>query len=81
LRSVRDRRTRAALIGLLAAAVVAGAVVWLERLGSLEDHRELVRHVRHGDVERAAALLKSGYGTYLADILQRQRQSVLNVRS
>ena len=24
--------------------------------------------------ERAAALLKSGYGTYLADILERQRQ-------
>ena len=31
--------------------------------------------------ERAGALLKSGYGTYLADILERQRQSVLNVRS
>jgi glucose-1-phosphate thymidylyltransferase len=30
---------------------------------------------------RANSLLKSGYGTYLADILQRQRQSVLNVRS
>jgi glucose-1-phosphate thymidylyltransferase len=31
--------------------------------------------------QRANSLLKSGYGTYLADILQRQRQSVLNVRS
>ena len=29
--------------------------------------------------ERAAALLKSGYGTYLADILERQRQAALNV--
>ena len=28
--------------------------------------------------QRAHALLKSGYGTYLADILQRQRQSALN---
>jgi glucose-1-phosphate thymidylyltransferase len=31
--------------------------------------------------ERAAALLKSGYGTYLADILERQRQGALDVRS
>jgi glucose-1-phosphate thymidylyltransferase len=31
--------------------------------------------------ERADALLKSGYGTYLAAILQRQRQSVLSVGS
>jgi glucose-1-phosphate thymidylyltransferase len=31
--------------------------------------------------QRANSLLKSGYGTYLAGILQRQRQSVLNVRS
>ena len=31
--------------------------------------------------ERAGALLKSGYGTYLAEILQRQRQSVLSVKS
>ena len=31
--------------------------------------------------QRATALLKSGYGTYLADILERQRQSALNVRS
>jgi glucose-1-phosphate thymidylyltransferase len=29
--------------------------------------------------ERAAALLKSGYGTYLADILERQRQTAVNV--
>jgi glucose-1-phosphate thymidylyltransferase len=28
--------------------------------------------------QRANALLKSGYGTYLADIVRRQRQSVLN---
>jgi glucose-1-phosphate thymidylyltransferase len=28
--------------------------------------------------QRAGALLKSGYGIYLADILERQRQSVLN---
>jgi glucose-1-phosphate thymidylyltransferase len=31
--------------------------------------------------KRAAALLKSGYGTYLADILERQRQGALDVRS
>jgi glucose-1-phosphate thymidylyltransferase len=31
--------------------------------------------------QRAAALLKSGYGTYLADILERQQQGALNVRS
>ena len=29
--------------------------------------------------QRANALLKSGYGKYLADILQRQRQTALNV--
>ncbi len=29
--------------------------------------------------QRANALLKSGYGTYLADILERKRQSTLNV--
>jgi glucose-1-phosphate thymidylyltransferase len=28
--------------------------------------------------ERATALLKSGYGTYLADILERQRRGALN---
>ena len=29
--------------------------------------------------QRANALLKSGYGAYLADILERKRQSTLNV--
>jgi len=29
--------------------------------------------------QRAHALLKSGYGTYLADILERQRHSAMNV--
>ena len=28
--------------------------------------------------QRAKSLLKSGYGTYLADILRRQRQTALN---
>ena len=31
--------------------------------------------------QRANTLLKSGYGSYLAEILQRQRQSVLSMRS
>jgi hypothetical protein len=31
--------------------------------------------------QRAHALLKSGYGTYLADIVRRQRQSALNLVS
>jgi glucose-1-phosphate thymidylyltransferase len=31
--------------------------------------------------QRAKSLLKSGYGTYLANILQRQRQSALNALS
>jgi glucose-1-phosphate thymidylyltransferase len=29
--------------------------------------------------QRANALLKSGYGAYLADILERKRQSISNV--
>ena len=31
--------------------------------------------------QRARALLKSGYGTYLTDIVRRQRQSALNLVS